>query len=103
MGEPLSKNSKIKCSRHGTQPPTFICRHLQFGTGLGFHQPADGPDPEYPFDQAWCDECNEVFLKEGGEWNDVSEGFAEVMMICAGCFEGIRSRNSSSAQDATRP
>ena len=54
------------------------------------NQPAGEPDPEYPFDQAWCDECNEVFLKKGGEWNDVSEGFADVMVICAGCFSDLR-------------
>jgi hypothetical protein len=39
-----------------------------------------------------------VFLDEGGEWNDVSEGFAKVMVICAGCLAEIRERNAGSNQ-----
>jgi hypothetical protein len=97
MGKPISKNSKMECGRHGTQPPTFVCHHLQFGIGLGFNQSKEAPDPDYPFEQAWCDECHTVFLKEGSEWNDVSEGFAKVMAICAGCFAEIRERNNNTS------
>ena len=96
MGEPLSKDSKMECARHGSNPPSFICHHLQHGFSLGFHQPEEAPDPDHPFEHAWCDECDAVFLDEGGEWNDVSEGFAKVMVICAGCLAEIRDRNANS-------
>jgi hypothetical protein len=82
----------MECPRHGPRRPTFICRHLQYGKGLGFHQPDDTLDPEWPFENAWCDKCDEVFMEEG-EWNDNSESFARIMAICEGCFEEIKKRN----------
>lgn len=43
---------------------------------------------------AWCSACDEVLLKEGGEWNDKSEAFAGVSILCEGCFETIRAKNT---------
>jgi hypothetical protein len=92
MGNPLNKNSVMECSRHGLRRPAFICTHLQYGEALGFHQSIELPDPELPFQNAWCDECEAILLEEG-EWNDRSERFARVMVICEGCLEEIRKRN----------
>lgn len=92
MSDPLNKNSLMECVRHGTHRPAFICQHLQFGAGLGFNQADEPFDPEWPFQNAWCDECDKVLLREG-EWNDVSEGFAKITLICEGCLEEIRGRN----------
>ncbi len=69
MGNPLNKDSKMACKRHGLQKPAFICQHLQYGQGLGSVEATDDPDPEYPFREAWCDECDKVLLEQG-EWND---------------------------------
>jgi hypothetical protein len=92
MSDSLNKSSLMECARHGTHRPAFICQHLQFGEGVGFN-PSDEPfDAEWPFQSAWCDECDKVLLREG-EWNDVSEGFAKIMLICEGCLEEIRNRN----------
>ncbi len=91
-GSSLNADSKMECRRHGVHPPAFICTHLQHGRGLGFNQPDDEPDADWPFRQAWCDECERV-RNEQGEWNDISEGFAAIMAICEGCFFEIRSRN----------
>ena len=90
--EPLNANSRMTCKRHGEHLPSFICRHLQHGTGLGFNQPEDRPDADWPFEQAWCDDCQMV-LEDEGEWNDTSEAYAGVMAICEGCFFEIKSRN----------
>ena len=38
--------------------------------------------------------CHEVLLEEG-EWNDRSEGFAEIMAICEECFKEIKNRNKN--------
>lgn len=92
MGDPLNKNSLMECARHGTHRPAFICQHLQFGEGIGFNEDDEPFDAEWPFRNAWCDECDKVLLREG-EWNDVSEGFAKITLICEGCLEEIRSRN----------
>ena len=82
----------MECILHGKQKPAFICKHLQYGEGLGFHQPIETPKEDWPFQNAWCDECNTIFLEEGG-WNDRSEAFAGIMAICEGCFEVIKERN----------
>jgi hypothetical protein len=92
MGNTLNKDSIMECPFHGEKPPTFICQHLQYGYGLGFNQPDDPPDPEWPFENAWCDECDSILLKECG-WNDISEGFAGILPICLGCFQEIKKRN----------
>jgi len=84
----------MECTLHGIKRPAFICAHLQYGVGLGFHQPDETDnDDEFSFQNAWCDECNDILLEEG-EWNDRSEGFAKIMAICEGCIEEIRARNS---------
>lgn len=83
----------MECARHGLKKPAFICKHLQYGVGIGFHEPDEAPDPEWPFKNAWCSECEKVALEQGG-WNDVSEKFAQVMPICEGCYEEIKQRNA---------
>ena len=94
MENNLTKDSMMECPHHGLQRPTFICRHLQYGKGLGFNQPEEPLDPEWPFKNAWCDKCDQ-FLQKEGEWNDKSESFAGIMAICEGCFEEIKKRNES--------
>lgn len=82
----------MTCARHGVQRPSFVCRHLQHGEGLRFHQADALVDAELSFKNAWCEACNQVLLEEGG-WNDTSEGFAGIMLICEGCFGEISRRN----------
>jgi hypothetical protein len=84
----------MECVRHGIRRPAFVCQHLRLGEGLGFNTPPQPVDPELPFHNAWCDDCDAVLAREG-EWNDVSEAFAGVIVICEGCLEEIRSRNQS--------
>ncbi|MDH4263595.1 MAG: hypothetical protein OEV78_11180 [Spirochaetia bacterium] len=92
MGNPLNKSSMMECPTHGLRKPSFVCSHLQCGEGLGFHQPSEPHDPELPFQHAWCDEYDSILIEEG-EWNDRSEGFAKIMVICEGCLDVIRKRN----------
>jgi len=84
----------MQCPRHGLRRPTFICKHLQHGKGLGFNQPDEPPNIEFSYKNAWCDKCDH-FLQEEGEWNDRSERFAGILAICEGCFEEIKKRNES--------
>lgn len=79
----------LTCPTHGTSTPAFVCRHLLDMSGLprGFFEPTALEDPSEP--QAWCAACDQVLAREG-EWNDVSEAFAGVSLVCSGCFERMR-------------
>jgi hypothetical protein len=85
---------RIHCDSHGAQRPTFVCRHLVSGVGLGFNEPC-GPQDEDASDEqaAWCDHCEEARLAGGG-WTAKSEAEAGISLICALCFEASRARNS---------
>ena len=84
---------RIRCDQHGTQRPTFVCRHLVSGVGLGFIEPQGEQDADASDEQAaWCDQCEEARLAGGG-WTAKSEAEAGVSLICAVCFEASRARN----------
>ena len=92
MENNLTKDSMMECPHHGLHRPTFICRHLQYGKGLGFNQPDESVDPEWPFENIWCDKCDEVLNKEG-ESKDKSESFTSILAIYEGCCEEEKKRN----------
>ena len=79
----------VECDTHGRQDPAFVCQHLAEGgktDALGFYQAAiDLENREWGDLNAWCAACEEVLEKEG-DWNDRSEAFAQVKMICQRCF-----------------
>ncbi|GAA5218506.1 DUF6882 domain-containing protein [Corallincola platygyrae] len=93
------EQNKMECSTHGKNSTTFICHHLSEGENLGFHMGFDPDDPDALYPDAWCDKCDEVLEKEG-EWNDVSEAFANIKMVCSGCYQEIRERNWSQDNEA---
>ena len=83
----------IECGTHGATHCTFVCQHLVANSEkLGFNL---GYDPENPDDlcpDAWCDQC-EAVLNAEGEWNDKSEAFADIKLMCTHCYESARERN----------
>ena len=90
----LDENSFMECELHGIRKPTFICRHLQHGRGLGFFQEANSELPWLK--QAWCRKCEWVL-------NTISRipligypiymWYSKPMFICEGCMDVIRDRN----------
>ena len=91
----LKDKYSVTCATHGARRAAFVCQHLNKDTYTGFHEPFES-DPQIEEDddyQAWCDECEKVRLREG-EWNDVSEGFAKIRLICDQCFFQIKARNT---------
>jgi hypothetical protein len=86
----------ITCSTHGEQPAAFVCQHiarsLYTGLSVGFNS-AD--DPENPRPDSWCDECEQVFIAEGSEWNDKSVEFAGISVVCAGCYDRAKQINTN--------
>jgi hypothetical protein len=84
--------NKVVCNTHGTANATFLCRHLVEGKNLGFNIGYDPENPDDLYPDAWCDECEEVLDAEGA-WNDKSEKFADIKLLCSHCYEDIRERN----------
>jgi hypothetical protein len=91
---------RVHCAQHGTFGPAFVCRHVRHGSGLGFYV-ANCPNADDPvgsdFDgcpNGWCEECEQKRLQCGG-WNEESEAFSGVTLVCARCFEEIRCRNTT--------
>jgi hypothetical protein len=84
--------SKIQCATHGECEETFVCSHLVGETaGLGFNR--DGPSEENPFPEAWCDDCEIIRAAHSG-WNEESEKLAKFLLLCSGCYERARIRNT---------
>jgi hypothetical protein len=88
----------VHCRVHGPVQAAFVCRHLveqlrnPRNERIGFFRPAaiDGEPEEL---QAWCGECD-VVLRRVGEWNDESEAFAGVTLICSGCYGNLQRSQS---------
>ncbi len=85
-GNELGPDSKAECPRHGIQRPTFVCIHIVEHTAVSFVTPSGPPDP---FKEAWCERCDALVMADG-EWNERSEAFARITMICEGCYEERR-------------
>lgn len=83
---------RVVCDVHGPTAPAFVCKHLVTGKDLGFFA-ADETENARP--DAWCSDCENVRIAEGGEWNDRSEEFAGISVICASCYDQARERNDT--------
>src|SRR5580658_2802915 len=85
-------SKKVQCATHGESQETFACTHLLGeAAGLGFNR--DEPTPENPFPDAWCDDCELIRSAHGG-WNDESQKLLKISLLCAGCYERSRIRNT---------
>lgn len=84
----------VVCHDHGEQEQTFVCRHLvsalRTGENVGFYWSGDHRG------DAWCAACEEVRIREGGDsgdWNERSEAFADIHVLCGACHDRIRERH----------
>jgi hypothetical protein len=83
---------KIECATHGECQQTFVCTHLVGETaGLGFNR--NEPDGDNPFPDAWCDNCELIRAAHDG-WNEQSEKLTKITLLCSGCYERARIRNT---------
>lgn len=96
----MSENqNKVECCDHGLRNRAYVCQHLVRSEFKGFWEPFDSDSTKtYNNDElnAWCDECD-IILNEQGEWNDISEAFAGIKLICDVCFFGMKDLNSGSS------
>lgn len=89
------KSVEVECDVHGTRFATFVCQHLVHQQNVGFFC-SDDPDDSHP--DAWCAKCEQVRLEEG-EWNENSEAFAKITLLCAGCYEVAKARNRTDGSE----
>ena len=79
----------IDCRNHGPKREAFVCAHLDLKTIKGFNEAFDtfkgmelGDEDDL---QAWCNDCESIRLKYNG-WNEESERFAKIKLVCEDCY-----------------
>jgi hypothetical protein len=92
------RKETVHCGEHGQQQATFVCQHLAQSLRtkemVGFFT-AD--DPDNPRPDAWCAACEKKVWMTGGKWNDESEAFARVTMICGRCYDRAKILNADAS------
>ncbi|MBW7674217.1 DUF6882 domain-containing protein [Chryseobacterium chendengshani] len=91
------RQQKVNCEAHGYSRAAFVCQHLNLEQYKGFEEAFDTYrgmqlDEDDDF-QAWCSECEKVRLQSDG-WNNESEEFAKIKLICEDCYFELKSFNS---------
>jgi hypothetical protein len=82
----------IQCDTHGESEKAYVCTHLLGETaGLGFNHRK--PTKKNPFPDAWCDDCEIIRAAHDG-WNEESEKLTKIVLLCSGCYERARIRNT---------
>ena len=96
MNEPRT----IICGTHGEVGYGLVCCHLfaQSQQSDAIPQTFYMGNPEDTDSEGtentciWCSECDEVLQLEG-DWNDVSESFANPNIVCEFCLSRIMDNN----------
>jgi hypothetical protein len=85
----------VECAEHGSQEETFVCKHLVLSLKtlrpVGFYLSSE------PRGDAWCHACEEVRIANGGpngDWNDRSEEFAGIQILCGACYDKVKALNT---------
>lgn len=81
----------IECTKHGTSYAAYVCQHLLQGEKQGYYCSEDTEDPQ---PDAWCYQCDQQLLLAGqGQWNQELSEAAQISVVCASCYEEIKTRN----------
>lgn len=84
----------VECCEHGKQQATYVCQHivqsLRDGKPRGFWSSEESL--ENPRPDSWCSACEDV-VNRAGEWNDESEAFAGVKLLCGACYDRAKLMN----------
>jgi hypothetical protein len=85
----------IQCGTHGDREKTYVCIHLLGeSVGIGFNRKE--PTADEPFPDAWCDDCELIRAAHDG-WDEEAEKLAQISLLCSGCYERARIRNTRTA------
>lgn len=79
----------IECDTHGECVATFVCQHITTGLmrreRVGFFWSTENPDNPYP--DAWCSECEERVKITDGEWVGEALEHAQPKLLCGECYQ----------------
>jgi hypothetical protein len=81
----------IACDIHGERPCAIVCRHHidVRDRAVGFVENSTDPDDL----QAWCDDCESLFLREGGK-TESFRAFNAFGVVCVDCYARLRAHHS---------
>jgi hypothetical protein len=86
----------VECGTHGRSRPAFVCWHVAYESKVGWNEPEiydKEPDEDfYGCINAWCDKCEAKAISTGG-WNDESEAFANIQLVCEPCALSFKREN----------
>ena len=84
----------VPCSKHGKKIGVYACHHLM--AALHDREPR-GINRVEDRDRTvttWCDSCEEVLQKNGGEWTEEAMTEANLGIICSGCLDDLKTFNT---------
>lgn len=91
-----NKEQLIDCDCHGLKRHAFVCQHLNKKIKKGFNEAFETwEEMELHEDddlQAWCDACEEIRVEHDG-WNEESEKYSKIKLICEGCYFEMKEIN----------
>lgn len=87
-----STSTTIDCDEHGSSPGAVVCCHMLHPTDaiLGFVENSSDPDDL----QAWCDACEEMFLREDGK-TEAFIKFNDFAIVCVTCYARFKKLHSA--------
>lgn len=90
------KQKTVDCGVHGFSRPAYICQHLNVNESNGFEEAFIATkgmdlDDDDAF-AAWCNECETIRIENDG-WNDVSENFANIKLVCEDCYFELKEQS----------
>lgn len=90
------KEKSVDCGIHGYRRPAYVCQHLNLKTACGFEEAFEthkGMELEEDDDFcAWCSVCEKVRIEKDG-WNEESEKFAKIKLVCEECYFEMKELN----------
>ena len=84
---PQPEAATVECPIHGRGFPSYLCEHLVAEPAQPWF--ADEATPENRWPDAWCAQCDAIFLEEG-EWNEPASQRIRVKLLCHRCYENKR-------------
>ena len=83
----------VDCGSHGKRIAAVVCRHMvdEKDRAVGFIENSSEPSDL----QAWCDDCENLFLEEG-EMTERFRAFNRMSIVCVVCYAEMKERHSHS-------
>jgi hypothetical protein len=86
-----SDPTTVTCQHHGERVAAVVCRHhIEVRERpVGFVENSDDPNDL----QAWCDNCEHVFFREGG-MTDEFRSFNDFAVVCIDCYADLQATHA---------